>query len=138
MAKRRKNNPKQLPLLCNRCEGAVEIIQRGRHVLSRCLTCHAAAILLVIASDEPTDETALAEIEAMLLEQVSETANTLYAAIRDLYQKNGFIPSMRELQSAMGWTSINLVTHHLKALVEVGLIEREFASARAIKLRYVA
>src|SRR5688572_15807288 len=122
MAKRGKANPKQLPLLCNRCESAVEIMQRGRHVLSRCLTCGAAAILLVIASDEPTDETVFAELEALLLGQVSEMASALYAAIRELYQKNGYMPSMRELQSELGWTSINLVNHHLKALVEVGLI----------------
>lgn len=138
MAKRGKDNPNQLPLLCNRCGGAVEIIQRGQHVLSRCMTCAAAAILLVIESTTPTEEAVLAEIEEMLLGQVSETARELYETIRDLHQKNGFAPSMRELKSALGWTSLNLVNHHLKALVEIGLIEREFASARAIKLRYVA
>src|SRR5687767_13953724 len=103
MAKRGKHDPNQLPLMCKQCGGAVEILQKGRHVISRCLTCRASAILLIAASEVPTDEAEFAEVEQMLLEQVSDTARELYELIRQMHQQNGYAPSMRELQSAMGW-----------------------------------
>jgi hypothetical protein len=138
MAKRRKHDPSQLPLMCIQCGGAIDIFQKGSHVISRCQSCRAAAILLVIATREPTDEAQLVEIEHMLLEQVSEMTRSLYEKIREMYLESGYAPSMRELQSAMGWSAHSKVNYHLKVLVDIGLIEREFASARAIKLRYAA
>ena len=126
--------------MCSRCNGAVVISQKGRHIIARCPVCPLTSIVLVLTSQapEPDEESDLGEVERQLLDRVSEHARAIYLLIRLSNSENGFSPSVRELQTAMGWTSPNKAQHHLKQLAAVGLIERGYASARAIKLPHAA
>jgi SOS-response transcriptional repressor LexA len=76
---------------------------------------------------------ALAE-ETVKLAQVGEKTRRLYDYICTYMAQNGYAPSVNEMRHAMRLKSLSSVTYHLERLVEVGLIERDYAVSRGIRL----
>src|SRR2546430_15396907 len=104
----------------------------------RCAACSSSAVAVMLTPSAVSDDLVLKRIEHELLEQVPETTRALYRYIRRFQHENGYAPSVRDMQAEMGWGSTSNVAHHLKQLEGVGLIEREYAAARAIRLPHAA
>lgn len=139
VSKRIKQPPNQLPLICQECgSGPIEASQHGDRVVVRCESCGMVSIALVLTPIQSNDDLALREIEVELLDQVSEPAQGIYRYIRQYHSENGYAPTFREIQHGMGWASLTNVRHHLKQLETVGLIERDYATSRGIRLPHVA
>jgi hypothetical protein len=139
VAKRVKRNPNQLPLICEECGGGpIDVAQHGDRVVILCESCGMTSIALMLEPLQPVDNLALREIEIELLGRVSEIAGNAYKYIRQYQVDNGFSPTFREIQEAMGWASVTNVRHHLGQLAAVGLIEREYATSRSIRLPHAA
>jgi hypothetical protein len=133
---KKSNQPlNQLPLICKKCGGPIQIVQVDDAVISRCLGCEESAIVLTLLG---TDELSLHRIEREQLEQVADSARALYEYIRRYHRKYGFVPSRRDMKNAMGWGSLNSVRHQLGQLQEAGLIELTYAASRGIKLLHAA
>jgi hypothetical protein len=125
----------QLPLICRKCGGPIHIQQNGDDIISLCLNCDESAVVLTLLG---TDELALHRIERDLLENVADSARSLYEYIRRYHRKYGYIPTRRNMKDAMGWGSLTSVKHQLEQLQAAGLIELTFATSRGIKLTHVA
>ena len=139
MSKRIKQAPNQLPLICQECgSGPIEASQHGNRVVVRCESCGIVSIVLLLEPIHSTDDLALREIEVELLDQVGESAQRLYRYIREYHSLNGYSPTFREIQNGLGWASLTNVRHHLKQLETVGLIERDYATSRGIRLPHAA
>jgi repressor LexA len=68
-------------------------------------------------------------------ENLTERQRAVYDYIRDLIQRRGYGPTVREIANEFNIKSPNGVVCHLKALVKKGLILRDANKARAIELR---
>jgi repressor LexA len=66
--------------------------------------------------------------------EMTERQRVIYEFIRDLVQRRGFGPTIREIADAFDIQSPNGVVCHLKALEKKGLIRRNEFKARAIEL----
>lgn len=104
----------------------------------RCDSCGIVSIALLLKPIQLDDDLALREIEIELLQQVREPARQLYHYIRQYHSENGYAPTIRELKVLVGWASLTNVRHHLQQLEKVGLIERDYATSRGIRLPHVA
>lgn len=66
--------------------------------------------------------------------KLSRTQSGLLDAIREKVERDGFPPTLRELQAACGISSSAVVSYNLKKLKNQGLIDREPRIARSIVL----
>lgn len=66
--------------------------------------------------------------------EMTTRQRAIYEFIRDLIQRRGFGPTIREIADAFDIASPNGVVCHLKALEKKGLIHRNEFKARAIEL----
>jgi hypothetical protein len=135
LGKKAHQLPNQLPLICRKCGGPIEIQQEGDTIVSRCLNCDESAVVLTLLG---TDELTLHRIERDLLETVTPAASALYHYIRRYHRKYGYIPTRREMKDAMAWGSLNSVRHQLDQLTAAGLIESTYGASRGIRLPHAA
>jgi hypothetical protein len=133
-----------MPLICGECEGGpvVQLQQAGR-ILIRCEACGARLFSYYLdpqrreREGEPPaegDPLLIRQVERELLRQVSQPAQALYEYLRRYRGRYGYAPTLREMQREMHWRSVNAVRHHLQQLEAAGLIERDYATARGIRL----
>lgn len=131
------DNIRILPVTCNQCEGGpVQAVRRGVQVVIRCTRC-GAAIFAYEASGERRPDGVLStplEAETVKLAQIGEKTRRLYDYICTYMAQNGYAPSVSEMREAMRLRSRSTIIHHLGRLVEVGLIERDYAVSRGIRL----
>lgn len=64
----------------------------------------------------------------------SERQQRILAFIHSFVEDNGYPPSIREIGEAVGISSTSVVNYHLKALQRQGLIQRDPAVSRGLKL----
>lgn len=64
----------------------------------------------------------------------TEREREILRAIRDMSVAKGYPPSVRELCEELNIASTNGVIEHLKRLHQKGLLVREIATARAVRL----
>lgn len=136
--KRSKDGSQQLPLLCEQCGGPVTEQRSEAQVVFRCEACAVDLVTIPLSAPRDGEEPPLLQIEQALLDQISSPARALYEYLRRYAHRHGYAPSLREMQLAMGWSSVNTASHHLKQLEEIGLIERDYATTRGIRLPHAA
>ncbi len=131
---RRWRRGPQLPLICQDCgEGPVSVRQAGGDVWVRCEACGLETLAFALAAP-PAGPDALREAELARLAQVGEPARALYEYLRRYLAEHGYAPTLRDMQTGMGWSSVNTARHHLEALEAAGLIARDYAAARGLRL----
>jgi hypothetical protein len=124
-------------LICEECgSGPIEVVQEDDQVIVRCSACHAETLALVLASAD--EATTLREEEQARLNRLKPATIQLYDFLRRYHRRFGYAPSVREMQLAMGWSSPTSAAHHLRRLESVGLIERDYAATRGIRLVHAA
>lgn len=125
-----------LPVTCDQCGGGpVHALRRADRVVICCERCGAHIFAYSVdparrmeASGSNRDQ------EAAMLAQVGEQTRALYHYIRRYITQNGYAPAISEMGAALGLSSSSSVAYHLRRLVEVGLIERDYAVPRGIRL----
>ena len=131
-----KDSIRVLPVTCDRCEsGPVQALRRGERVVIRCVRCGAEVFAYEdpavreadTPSKPPTDET-------VTLAQVGPRARQLYDTICAYISRNGYAPSIDEMRQALRLRSASTVCYHLEKLVKAGLIERDYAVSRGIRV----
>lgn|SRR5574341_927516 len=135
-----------LPLICGECGGGpVRAVRAIDRVLIRCSACKKRLFAYYLdparAGDIPPEreDEFLARLdERERIKKLSANAQALYEVLRRYHRHFGYAPSLREMQLTMGWESTSPVRRALTELVEVGLVERDFATARGIRLVYAA
>ena len=70
----------------------------------------------------------------MSIEQSINKQQAILLAISLFWRKNGYAPSIRELQALCDISSTSVVTYHLERLRERGLIDYADGSARTLHL----
>ena len=55
--------------------------------------------------------------------------------VADFIKTHGFSPTLREIRSHMGWSSMSITHRVVTSLEERGYIERLYGRARAIRLK---
>lgn len=65
---------------------------------------------------------------------LSKRQQQIYEFIKQEVEKNGYPPTVREIGVALGLTSSSTVASHLAKMVEKGVIVRDPAKSRAIKI----
>lgn len=148
MSKSSGSRKRDLPIVCGYCGSErVRQIRSAERVLIRCEACRRRLFSYYIDPDrrgkdalppEESDRFLVRQVERELLEQVSEPAQVLYEFLCRYIDRHGYAPTLREMQMGIGWESINSVSYRLTQLEEAGLIEREYRTARGIRLVYVA
>jgi hypothetical protein len=123
--------------MCKKCGDGVIVVREGARVIARCRSCDFSTVVFTLAGVEG-EEDELREEEIAKLDQVNPSARALYEYLRRYHHRYGYAPALREMRVAVGWSSVNSVRHYLSQLEEVGLIERDFAAARGIRLPLVA
>ncbi len=128
-----------LPVICEQCGGGpVRVLRSRERVLIRCEACGAKIFAYYTDPDQhEADEEAgprVRSVELELLSQVTLPAQALYEYLRRYVRRHGYAPTLREMQAGMGFSSVNLARHYLKQLEKAGLIERDFAAARGIRI----
>lgn len=68
------------------------------------------------------------------LEQLSEKQQAVFDYIQQSLDKNGFAPSVREIASAVGYSSPSTVQYILDKLEDMGYIERDANLKRTIRI----
>lgn len=133
---------RRLPVICDRCGSkAVVALRSAERVLIRCEVCGARIFAYYAGGGRQAgaeDEFFTRQVERQLLREVSKAAGALYLYLRHYLKKNGYAPTLREMQTAFGWSSPNAATHHLKQLEAAGLIERDYGEPRGIRLVHMA
>ncbi len=66
--------------------------------------------------------------------QINDCQIKIYKALKKYYQKNGYSPTIRELQKLCSYKSTSSIHSHLKRLEEAEYIKIEKYKSRAIKL----
>lgn len=145
--KRKKPGRRRLPVICGYCGAeAVVALRNTERVLIRCEACGTRLFAYYTDPDRrqrgapPRCEDAffVRQVERDLLREVTRPAQALYEFIRRYIARHGYAPTLREMQTGVGWQSVTSVRHHLKQLERVGLIERDYGAARGIRLVHVA
>ncbi len=139
---------KPLPVICEFCmSDKVFLLRNAKRALIRCENC-GRRLFAYYANPQRWREEDLPpengdfffarQVERNLLEQVGDAAQVLYDFLCRYSARYGYAPTLREMQIALGWKSTKNVRHHLAQLEEIGLIERDFATACGIRLVHVA
>ena len=131
MSKKRNITP------CENCGASASYAQPSKEKLV--IRCRGCGHTIYVYYNDPThpDAPTPHSIEAALLAEVTPPARALYDGLCRYYRQYGYAPTLRELTAMLGWASTNSTRHHLAALEEVGLIERDYGAARGIRLLYV-
>jgi hypothetical protein len=134
---------KALPVICEQCGGGpVHVLRSQERVLIRCEACGAKIFAHYADPHQRGDDEEagplVRSVELELLSQVTIPAQALYEYLRRYVGRHGYAPTLREMQAGMGWSSVNVARHYLKQLEKAGLIERDFAATRGIRIVYVA
>jgi repressor LexA len=66
---------------------------------------------------------------------LTKTEEKVYTTIKDLVDKNGYSPSIREICTSTGIKSTSTVSDYLNRLEKKGLINRNKFSPRTISLK---
>ena len=66
--------------------------------------------------------------------KLSERQRKVFTFLEDFIDDNGYPPTVREIMNGIGLTSTSLVTYYLDKLEERGLLKREAAISRGIRL----
>ncbi len=137
----------RLPVICDRCGSKQVVALRSpERVLIRCEVCEVRIFAYYTdvsrqrrESPPPAEDDFFCRlVERELLNEVSRAAGALYEYLRRYVARHGYAPTLREMQQAMGWRSVNAVTHHLHQLEAVGLVERDYGEVRGIRLPHAA
>ena len=133
------------PHYCAHCQSdSVRIIRSSERALLRCEKCGRRLFAfyadpnyrlragLQTASE---DRFTARQAERELLKKVSQPAQTLYEYLCRYVARHEYAPTMREMQAGMGWQSVSTVRYYLLQLEAVGLIERDYATVRGIRLK---
>ena len=64
----------------------------------------------------------------------SERSQRILSFINETIRARGFPPTVREIAKSVGLASTSAVHHHLRALENEGLLEREATQSRALKI----
>ena len=136
-----------LPVICQRC-GSTHVVARlaTDRVLIHCEDCGARILAYYLdpkrqrreSPPEQEDAFLIRQVERELLRSVGKKAAALYEYLRRYVGEHGYAPTLREMQLAFAWQSASAARHHLRALEEVGLIERDYGEPRGIRLVLVA
>lgn len=70
----------------------------------------------------------------MTATELSLRERTTYEFIRSYHAEKGYMPTMREICKALGIRSTSLASWYVEKLVQAGLIERDYAVARGIRI----
>lgn len=148
MAKSRASSQYILSVTCSKCHGGpVRAVRSKDRVLIRCEACGSRVFAYYLdpgrwneddLPPEREDEKVTRQVESDLLAKVTPSARALYDFLLRFVHQNHFAPSTYEIQRAIGWHSADTVLRYLKQLEEVGLIERQDASPRGIRLIHAA
>ena len=65
---------------------------------------------------------------------LSDKQRRVYEFIREYHRQHGYPPTVREIQSALKFSSTSVVDHHLKSLERLKLIRRQRRISRGIVL----
>lgn len=65
---------------------------------------------------------------------LSPTQSKVYRLLKDHIQKEGVMPTFREIAKAMGWKAVGSVQTAVKALIEKGWLEKEPGKSRGLRL----
>ncbi len=133
-----------LNVICGNCHRAqVHAVPSAERVLVRCENCGMQILVFYSnpayqakgeTSPQEDNPFQIKESERVLLQQVGEQAQTLYVFLRRYVWRYGYAPTLREMQLGIGWQSVNAVRYHLQQLEGIGLIERDYATSRGIRL----
>lgn len=149
MGEKRKKKSRTVPLnvICDTCgEKAVWAIRNSERVLIRCNAC-GVRIFSYYADPkmkgqqpppEAEDSLFVKLVEYEVLADLSPVTQELYRYLRRYHQRFGYAPTLREVQAAFGWKSVNTVRRHLERLEEINLIERDYSVSRGIRLVDIA
>jgi len=145
MSKKRKMPDNQLPMLCPHCGGPARDLRNSERVLFRCTVCGKRLYAYYVdparsheTPPEREDEFFIKRAERDLANSLSQPAQALYEYLRRHARKHGYAPSFREMRDALGWESHSTVSYYMKQLIDVGLVEQDYATARAIRLPFAA
>ena len=87
---------------------------------------------------EAEDSLFVRQVERDMMDGLSPVTQELYRYLRRYLHRYGYAPSLREMQVAFGWGSVNTVRRHLDHLEEAELIERDYSVTRGIRLVDIA
>lgn len=119
-----------LPIVCGWCgEARARAEISPDAVVIRCDGCGARLFACDLGDAAP-----VSSAERDLLGSAVPAAQVLYDFIRRFMKQNGYAPTLREMRDGLGWGSPNSVTHYLRQLDAIGLIERDYGAARGIRL----
>lgn len=131
-------NKEKLDVICARC-GSEKIYGHlnSKRALIRCASCGRRIFAYYNRSDSAHGEHSPVPPSADLpdLTGYTNVTRTLYEFLWRYINEHGFAPTQREIQRGLGWASISSVRHHLDILEAGGLIEKEYATARGIRLK---
>jgi hypothetical protein len=138
---RRERSWQRLPVVCENC-GQPEVCEyRTRdRLLIRCLACETWIVRYYNSPGDqddsaPADESiTMRVVERELMSEVKNGPAALYLFIRGYIEAHGYAPTLREMNREFDWHSTSSASHYLKQLEEVGLIERDYAVPRGIRL----
>ncbi len=127
---------KRLPVICARCGSeAVYRDQNSARAIIRCKACGRRIYAYYNQQPSKSIHQPAAESAALpSLEGYTNITRTLYQYLQRYIDTYGYAPTLRECQRGLGWGSVSSVRYHLGLLEEGGLIERDYATSRGIRL----
>ncbi|MBN1120894.1 MAG: hypothetical protein JXJ17_07430 [Anaerolineae bacterium] len=139
---RRDRSWQRLPVVCEKCGRANVCEYRTRdRLLIRCLSCETWIVRYYNSPadrtgvDPPAEESiSMRVVERELISEVQNTPAALYIFIRRYVEAHGYAPTLREMSDEFAWNSTSSASHYLKQLEDVGLIERDYAVPRGLRL----
>lgn len=145
---KKRHAARSLPLICGYCGSElVRALRSAERVLIRCEACGRRLFAYYTDPErqhngetppEGEDRFFASQVIRELKKEVSRPAQVLYDFIHRYVTRHGYAPTLREMRDGVGWRSISTVYYYLIRLEEVGLIERDFASARGLRLKDTA
>jgi len=152
-ANRRRTNKggggskKRLQVTCGVCGSKqVYALRNSERALVRCESCGERIMAYYSAPpdeeddagtgpEESEDESFIRQIDNYPSESLTEASRAIYDIILRCLRENQYAPTMREIQQEMAYKSVSTVLYYLQQLEEVGLIERDYATARGIRIK---
>jgi len=135
----------QLPLLCAHCGGPTRALRNSERVLIRCAECGKRLFAYYVdparadeTPPEQEDDFFVKRTERDIVNDLNQSAQVLYEYMRRFIKQYGYAPSYREMRDGLGWESVSTVSRYLKQLIDAGLIEQAYATARSIRMVFAA
>lgn len=135
---------KWLSVICSHCESqSVYAYRDGDQVVIRCEACQTRVFAYFTdelrqrsgeTPPEDGDPFFKRRVERELLSQCPPITVTLYRFIKEYMRQNTYAPTHREMAEEVGFSSVGAMRPHLDRLEDIGLIERDYATSRAIRL----